>query len=80
MPRDAPERYVVSTTTNSTDTTGCLSLAEAARYLAIGERTLRREVADGRVPHVRLGRRIVFPKRQLDDWLATRAEKSMRRR
>ena len=37
-----------------------LSVAEAADLLDVSERTVRREVARGRLPHRRLGRRLLI--------------------
>jgi len=53
-----------------------LKPAEAARSLGIGERKLWELTADraSGIPHVRLGRRIVYPTRELADWLAARLE------
>lgn len=44
---------------------------EAARLLRISERTLRRYVADGTVPHVRLGGSVRFSRIALLDLVAT---------
>ena len=42
---------------------------EAARSLGISPRTLWAHTKSGAVPHVRLGRRILYPVRELRDWL-----------
>ncbi len=49
---------------------------EAARALGIGERKLWEITADrtSGIPHVRLGRAIVYPTRDLAEWLAQRAK------
>jgi len=52
-----------------------LSPKEAARALGIGERLLWSITADrdSGIPHLRLGRRLIYPTRELQDWLAERA-------
>ena len=54
---------------------GPLALAprDAARALGVSERTLWTYTRLHGVPHVRLGRRILYPVRELADWLASRA-------
>jgi hypothetical protein len=46
---------------------------DAARALGVSERTLWTYTRLHGVPHVRLGRRILYPVRELADWLASRA-------
>ena len=48
---------------------------EAARALGIGERKLWEITADqaSGIPHVRFGRRIVYPAHLLQQWLAEKA-------
>ena len=55
---------------------GPLALAprDAARALGVSERTLWTYTRLHGVPHVRLGRRILYPVRELADWLASRAK------
>lgn len=49
----------------------CLALRtrEAAEALGISERTLQTLVSTGDIPHVRVGRAVLFPVRELKDWL-----------
>lgn len=47
-----------------------VSHADAAGYLALGERTLRSWVAAGRIPVVRVGRSVRFDVRDLDAFVA----------
>ncbi|NMC21106.1 MAG: helix-turn-helix domain-containing protein [Thermogutta sp.] len=45
---------------------------EAARMLSISERTLWRlvfETADRPLPHIRVGRRVLFSKTDLEEWI-----------
>ena len=53
----------------------CLALRprEAAKALGIGERLLWTLTNSGKIPHVRLGRAIVYPVDQLREWLAFQA-------
>ncbi len=41
--------------------TAVLTTAEAAALLRICERSVRQGITDGRIPHVRLGRRLLIP-------------------
>lgn len=50
-----------------------LDVREAAHALRVSERTLRTLVARGQVPHVRLGRRVVFPVDSLREYLSEKA-------
>ncbi len=47
-----------------------LTVPEAARLLGVGRTLLYRELQDGHLPHVRLGRRILVPREALARWLA----------
>ena len=49
-----------------------LAPREAARALGVSPRTLWAHTKAGTVPHVRLGRRILYPVRELREWLAGR--------
>ena len=50
---------------------------EAAAALGIGQRKLWEITADqtSGIPHVRFGRAVIYPIRELEDWLAERASK-----
>ena len=52
---------------------------EAAKVLGIGTRLLWTETNAGRIPHVRIGRAVVYPLDALRDWLAAQAAKGARR-
>lgn len=52
---------------------------EAAKVLGIGARLLWTETNAGRIPHVRIGRALVYPVDALREWLATQAAKGVRR-
>jgi excisionase family DNA binding protein len=51
-----------------------LRTRDAAAALGISERTLQELTATGRVPHVRIGRAVLFPVRELADWLTRQVE------
>ena len=48
-----------------------VGIGEAARMLGISKFTLRRWTAQRRVPHARLGRRIVFDRQALARFVST---------
>ena len=50
-----------------------LAPRDAARAIGVSERTLWTYTRTHGVPHVRLGRRILYPVRELTEWLASRA-------
>lgn len=52
---------------------------EAARALGIGERLLWSLTNQGLIPHVRLGRTILYPISAVEVWLAEQAAKGARR-
>ena len=49
-----------------------LGMAQAARMLGISERTLFTLVRSGGMPHIRIGRRVLFRRASLDAWLHAR--------
>ncbi|MBN1489762.1 MAG: helix-turn-helix domain-containing protein [Phycisphaerae bacterium] len=52
-----------------------LSPREAAKALSISERTLWTMTKSGRVPHTRIGARVVYPVDALRRWLDEQAAK-----
>ena len=48
---------------------------EAARLLGIGQRLLWSKTNAGEIPHLRIGRCVVYPIDQLRSWLAGQAAK-----
>ena len=50
-----------------------LSAAEAAKLLGISERMLWTMTKAGEVPHIRLGRRTLYPRPLLEEWVLKRA-------
>ena len=55
--------------------TPCLAmrLPEAAKALGISERLLWEHTDQGTIPHVRLGRAVLYPVDSLRDWLKRKA-------
>jgi excisionase family DNA binding protein len=45
-------------------------VAGAAEYLGQTERWVRRSVNEGRLPYVRMGRRLAFRRSALEKWIA----------
>jgi excisionase family DNA binding protein len=59
--------------TTATDQSLLLTVAEAARLLRISRNLAYELVAQGQLPHVRLGRVIRVPRRGLEQWIACQA-------
>ena len=53
----------------------CLSVFEAAKSVGLSEKHFREEVLP-RIPHLRVGRRIVIPVDGLREWLASQSRKN----
>ena len=47
------------------------SIEEAAAYLGISPRSVRTFIAASRLPTIRLGRRVLLDREQLDKWIAS---------
>ena len=58
---------------SSASETLTVSVDEAARLLGISRNLAYDLVREGRLPHVRLGRRILVPRFGLEQWLAREA-------
>jgi excisionase family DNA binding protein len=46
------------------------TVREAARRLKVSDRTLRKRVRQGVIPHLRFGGKILFPVAALEAWIA----------
>lgn len=57
-----------------------VSAKEAAVMLGISPRTLWGLTNASQVPHVKVGRRVLYPVEALEEWVRQRAERSVRRR
>ena len=68
-----------NTTIKTEPETPCLAMRprEAAKALGISERLLWEWTDRGVVPHVRLGRAILYPVDSLRDWLQRQARRSV---
>jgi excisionase family DNA binding protein len=55
-----------------------LSVKEAAAYLGVSERHLWAQTKARRIPHVKFGRRVLYPVKELDAWLEDRAARSVK--
>ena len=53
-----------------------LSVVQAARLLGISRNLAYELVHQGRIPHVRLGRRVLVPRDELVDWIERESEGS----
>ena len=55
--------------------------AEAAKALSISRRKLWELTSDrtSGIPHIRCGKVVLYPVRELQDWLASRVSKAVRR-
>lgn len=51
-----------------------MTAKEAAKHLSIGERTLWSLTNTGEIPHVRIGKRVLYPVHLLREWLEERTE------
>jgi excisionase family DNA binding protein len=55
-----------------------MTLSECAKYLRVSLRTVERLVAEGEAPRaIRVGRRIIFRRRDVDTWLESRARSAL---
>ena len=56
-----------------------ISARRAAELLSLSERTLSKMSAPrGPIPCVKLGARVLYPVKQLEEWIASEAEKSLK--
>lgn len=67
-----------SSTNHSPDHRLALRPNEAAKALGISVRLLWSRTNAGEIPHVRVGRRVLYPVEALEQWLAQQVEKNTR--
>jgi excisionase family DNA binding protein len=48
-----------------------MDVKNAAEFLKISEAKLRRMVTDNLIPHFRIGSRVLFSRRKLNEWIDT---------
>lgn len=53
---------------------GVITVEELAVIFRLAPRTIRKWIAYGKIPHVRIGRRYFFQKRSLEKWLNQKEE------
>lgn len=53
---------------------GVITVEELAVIFRLAPKTIRRWIAYGKIPHVRIGRRYFFQKRSLEKWLNQKEE------
>ena len=51
-----------------------LSLSEAEKYLSLSKRNIRNRLAE--IPHLRVGKKLLFKKSELDEWMEQYREQS----
>ena len=61
-------------TTEDANTTLALRPREAAKALGISDRLLWQWTHDGKIPHLRVGRAVLYPRAELRAWLSRQAE------
>ncbi len=52
----------------------CLTAEQVAQELGISVSLVRRLTRNGSLPHLRLGRRIIYPSAAINSWLADHTE------
>ena len=57
---------------------GLLKTREAAKWLAVSDRTLFSLKATGEIPHVRIGRSVRYAVDDLQKWISKKTEGSVR--
>lgn len=79
--QDEPNEKITLDNSNAGDATPRLALRprDAAVALGIGERLLWSWTNQNRIPHVRIGKAVLYPLAELERWLAEQAAKGARR-
>ncbi len=57
-----------------------MTAKEVAEYINVGEKTIRNWTSEGKIPFVKLGSAVRYPKTQIDNWLAAKEKQSKRKR
>lgn len=81
MSTDAPNVSATTDAADNRDATPRLALRpkDAAAALGIGGRLLWSWTNQKRIPHVRIGKAVLYPLAELERWLAEQAAKGARR-
>lgn len=53
------------------DSKVCLSAAEVSQQTGLSISLVRKLTRGGGIPHIRVGRRVLYPVAALDEWLST---------
>lgn len=76
MPNQKERACVLSTMANSTSVAErYLSVPEGARFMGISAWTLRELARKGEIKRIKIGRRVLFDRRDLIDFLESRKER-----
>lgn len=54
--------------------TPTMTVAELGRLLGISRKTVYEAAARGEIPHLRVGRRVIFPRAAVERWFALQGE------
>lgn len=68
---------VVVATSEEREKKVILRPTEAAKYIGCSEYTIRQMVRERRIPHYRIGVKILFTKNSLDKWIEEQEKKSV---
>ena len=52
----------------------CLSASEVSEQTGVSLSLVRKLTRSGEIPHIKVGRRILYPVSGIDDWLESRTE------
>jgi excisionase family DNA binding protein len=53
---------------------------EVAEYIGVGTKTIRNWTSEGKIPSIKIGSAVRYPKDRIDNWLKTKEKKSKRER
>ena len=62
----------------ATDGRRVMDIDELAQYLKMGKRTIYRLVAEGEIPHARIGGALRFPSWRVDTWLDEQVDANLK--
>ncbi|GIK61898.1 MAG: hypothetical protein BroJett017_27880 [Ignavibacteriota bacterium] len=57
-----------------------MNAKEVADYLGVGTKTIRNWTSEGKIPSVKIGSAVRYPKERIDNWVKTKEKKSTRKR
>jgi excisionase family DNA binding protein len=56
-----------------------MTAKEVAKYVNVGEKTIRNWTSEGKIPFVKLGSAVRYPKTRIDSWQKTKENKSIKK-